>query len=100
PYANNFFSMASVLFLVLAALLLLLASLNVENIMLARGTARQREMGIRAAMGAGRRRLIRQMLTEGLVQAGLAGVVGLILGYWASRLMGMIHPAGWPIHLE
>ncbi len=100
PYANRFFTMAAALFLVLAALVLLLACLNVENIMLARGMARQREMGIRAALGAGRSRLIRQMLTECLLLAGLGGVTGLILGYWASRLLGLIHPSGVPVHLD
>ncbi len=100
PYANGFFTMAAALFLVLAALVLLLAALNVENLMLVRGTARQREMGIRTALGAGRNRLIRQMLTESLVLAGLAAAVGLALGFWASRLMGSIHATGMPIHLD
>ncbi|MGO9269636.1 MAG: ADOP family duplicated permease [Terriglobia bacterium] len=100
PYANRFFTMAAAWFLVLAALVLLLACLNVENIMLARGTSRQREMGIRTALGAGRSRLIGQMLTESLVLAGMAGGAGLILGYWASRLVGLIRPSGMPLHLD
>ncbi len=100
PYANTFFTTAAGLFLVLAGLVLLLAALNVENLMLVRGTARQREMGIRAALGAGRNRLIRQMLTECLLLAVLAGAAGLVIGYWASRLMGSIHPVGFPVHLD
>ncbi len=100
PYANGFFTMAAALFLVLAALVLLLAALNVENIMLVRGTVRRREMGIRTALGAGRHRLVRQMLTECLLLAALAGAAGLVLGYWVSRLMGSIHATGMPIHMD
>jgi putative ABC transport system permease protein len=100
PYANNFFIMTAGLFLVLAGLVLLLACINVENILLARGTARQREMGIRSALGAGRGRLIRQMLTESILLALLGGMAGLILGFWASRLIGLIHLKDLPVRLD
>jgi predicted permease len=70
---------------VLGGLVLLLATLNVGNIFLARTAARQTEMAIRAALGANRTRLIRQMLTESVLLALLGAVVGLMLGNWATK---------------
>src|SRR5580692_5112346 len=100
PYANNFFFAVSGLFLVLAALVLLLTCMNVENILLARGSARRREMAIRAALGAARARLVRQMLTESVLLAILGGGAGVLLGMCVGRWTSSIHLQSLPLHVN
>jgi len=75
---------------------LLIAAANAANLMLARATAREREMVVRTALGAKRGRIVRQLLSEGLVLSLVSGVVGLALGTWGMRAMIALMPRQLP----
>jgi predicted permease len=88
PTVANIIPLVAGSFLALATLVVLLACLNVANILLVRATVRRGEMGIRAALGAGRGRLIAQVLTESALLALMGAAAGVILGEWANNLLG------------
>ena len=93
------------IFLSLAVMVLLLACVNVANLVLVRATAREREMAIRTALGAQRSRLIGQMITESVTLALMGGVLGIVLGVWASSALSHINahadlPLRWTFDLD
>jgi len=92
PLADKALAPVAALLMAVVGMLLLIACTNLASFLLARGADRKKEVALRIALGAGRVRLVRQLLTETMILAGLGGALGLALAYWSVQLVLRFQP--------
>jgi predicted permease len=102
PQSDSGPAVLSAVMMPLSGSVLLIACLNIANMLVARSTARRKEIAIRIALGGGRARIVRQLLAESLVLAAAGAAVGLLLGWWITRLLAstLVPVLLTPLHLE
>lgn len=94
---------AIIVLFVAVCFVLLIACANVTNIQLSRAIYRQKEIAVRMALGAGRRRIIRQLVTEGLMLSFISGIIGLLLAHWSIKLLVTVLlelPSSFPVAID
>jgi predicted permease len=100
PQADDLLPLISGLLLAMSALVLVVACLNLANLMLARGNARRREIAVRMALGGGRVRIVRQLMTEALVLSIAGAAAGVVIAWWTPSFLAASMTSSFPISIS